>query len=263
MNKAEISFEETKKLELEILHFIHNICVENHIHYYIAYGTLLGAVRHKGFIPWDDDIDIWIPINEYDIFAAVIKNNAKYSFIDWNTDDDYYYPFGKVVINNTILVEPEDYKIHRLGVYVDVFPLLGMDDNTFKDKLSHLYWKILYIFWRYSSIKRANVQTNPIKKALRWIPFNIARIKGFKFWLKKYERSMKRHPVCGQKFLGDVYGYRFYNKRFAECELEFEDGLFKAPVNYKECLTNIYGNYMQLPPLEKRVSHHGFKAWYK
>ena len=101
------------------------------------------------------------------------------------------------------------------------------------------------------------------KKIIRYIPYNLANIKGSKYWIRKFEKSMRKHPVFNQKYVGDIYGFSFENHLDEPAALEFEKYMLSAPANYDECLKNIYGNYMELPPEEKRVSHHNFSAHYK
>lgn len=121
----EINTVELKRIELDILKYIKTQCEKYNLRYYLAYGTLLGAVRHKGFIPWDDDIDIHMPREDYDKLIELEYNNpdSKYKLLSPKYNKDYYYSFAKMVDNETILEETGLKQIKELGVYVDIFPL--------------------------------------------------------------------------------------------------------------------------------------------
>ena len=115
----EIKLDELKKIQLDILVFIDDFCEKNNINYWIDCGTLLGAVRHKGYIPWDDDIDIGMLREDYDKFMKIFNNccnNSKYKFISYETDKNWPFPFGKVLDITTVLYEP-DKKYGRNWIY--------------------------------------------------------------------------------------------------------------------------------------------------
>lgn len=146
-----MNMDEIKSTALDILVDIKRVCEENHIDYYIAYGTLLGAVRHKGFIPWDDDIDLWIPIEQYDSFIKAINDYSKYKVIDYTKDDLWTDFWAKVedphtlVIDNTLRKNQEKERVR--GVAVDVFPLFecgGTVEELAKIRQSFKRWKRLF-----------------------------------------------------------------------------------------------------------------------
>ena len=120
--KKELSLEEKKKILVSILSEVHNFCDENNLKYFLPGGTLIGAVRHKGFIPWDDDIDIYMPRNDYEKFLCEFnKESERYQVISLKTDG-YYLPFGKVIDTKTVLIENVD-SDYKMGIYLDIFPL--------------------------------------------------------------------------------------------------------------------------------------------
>ena len=124
----EIQFEEMKKIELNILIYFTEVCEENNLRYYLGGGTLLGAVRHKGFIPWDDDIDVMMPRPDFQKLLSLSINNENYNIIKPGTAG-YYYNFAKLVDTRTILEEKGIKRIDGLGVYIDIFPLDGMPET--------------------------------------------------------------------------------------------------------------------------------------
>ena len=119
--KTEISVEELKKLELDILKYLKNVCSENGLTYYLAFGTLLGAVRHKGFIPWDDDIDVWMPREDYEKLKIIMRNkvNSRYLFVTPKEYKNYGVAFGKIIDKKTLLVEESYSSEYDLGVYIN------------------------------------------------------------------------------------------------------------------------------------------------
>ena len=124
-----MSLEEHKKVQVDILVSFAKFCEENNLRYFMAYGTLLGAIRHKGFIPWDDDIDVWMPREDYNILIETFKSKNNYQLID-PRGKMARHPYVKIIDINTIKIEKlVDYREGNLGVDIDVFPLDGQPDN--------------------------------------------------------------------------------------------------------------------------------------
>ena len=119
--KKQLTGEEVKQVELGILDYINSICKEHKIEYFLDYGTLLGAIRHKGFIPWDDDIDICMTRKNYERFVSVFSKDDKsnYKLLSMETSSSYYYEFGKVVDTRTVLNETETIELPGMGIWVD------------------------------------------------------------------------------------------------------------------------------------------------
>ena len=118
-----MTLDEVKQVELEILEYVDKICKENNIQYSLAYGTMLGAVRHKGFIPWDDDIDILLKREEYEKLLRILysKTDEKYQVFSLK-DEGYWYSYAKVTDTRTIIVEKNDRNMKEC-VYIDIFPI--------------------------------------------------------------------------------------------------------------------------------------------
>lgn len=251
--------EELQKIELNILIHIDKICRENDLTYYLAYGTLIGAVRHKGFIPWDDDIDIVMPRPDYEKLMKIMqKANGRYKFISLETCKlDYNYPFAKIFDSKTRLVEGYRPMEEELGVYVDVFPIDGLG-NT-KEEVSDYSKKIEKYskqIWYLGTVKH-----NGIKGRL----LNIIGRKNINRWLVK---NAKKNNFYKSKYAGGLTGLwgekevmetKYYMDKI---EMDFEGNKFYVPKHYDYILTKWYGNYMQLPPEKERVRHHGFDAWW-
>lgn len=246
------------------MEYIHGVCVRNNIKYCIGYGTLLGAIRHKGFIPWDDDIDIVMPRPEYDKFVRCMRKepNSKY-ILKTPDDEDYCYEFSKVIDNTTLVVE-DDVEGSNIGVWVDIFPLDGLrGTDIVQEKLLYFYQRC-----RVASIYKSLPKSNALIRPLMFVFWKLCKAIGPKFFLNKIVKLSQKYSYDDSEFVGfggDIYlENRLENRMWFEdvIDIPFEDRVFKAPASYDEYLKSLYGNYMQLPPEDKRVPHR-IKAYYK
>lgn len=267
MNK-ELEIEELKKIELDILCFIDDVCQKNNINYSLAGGTLLGAVRHKGFIPWDDDIDILMVRDQYEKFMDIMSNlnDEKYSLISFKNNEDYGNLFSKVVDKTTTIVEEYAKAVKGMGVYVDIFPVdnLGNSKEEANKNLSKIkFKKYLGVAWNWKHFY-INKSRGFFRQIPRFIFFVLSRFHNIKKDCSKIE---KRFVNCSDEFMGSICGV-YGNKEIMPKKvfdnytlLDFENRQFKVIEGYKDYLTSLYGDYMKLPPVEKRVTHHTFKAY--
>lgn len=264
----EIQFEEMKKIELNILIYFTEVCEENNLRYYLGGGTLLGAVRHKGFIPWDDDIDVMMPRPDFQKLLSLSINNENYNIIKPGTAG-YYYNFAKLVDTRTILEEKGIKLIDGLGVYIDIFPLDGMPETPDARKKR---------FKELNSIRKRINNTCLLKPKFHRNPFaylNACRIYNsnknidLSSLQKKYLDSALKNSFDDSEFVfaaGGAYGARdiFPGKWFEkEIELQFENLSVKAFNGYDFYLTQLYGDYMTLPPEDKRVTPHHSIVYFK
>lgn len=265
---------EIQMISLEILKFIDKICRKNKITYSICGGTLLGAIRHKGFIPWDDDIDIMMPRPEYERFLQIMdedsNTNNKYKCLHYGKEfPNYYYRFAKVVDLSTKLEESTLINNDDLGIFVDVFPVDGIDNKKAKKyvKKSTFYARML----DHSCRIKTQYKNVPFFKYLikKFILTPISKIFGSKYWLKKHENYVKSFNTQDFEY-GNLYSggsgikEMFPIKYFSDLtEIKFEDSVFFAIKEYDKYLCRAYGDYMALPPPEKRVTHHDFKIYKK
>lgn len=261
--EKELTIEEIKKISLEILVDVANFCENNNITYFLSCGTLLGAVRHKEFIPWDDDIDIMMPRPDYNRFLD-IYNSDNYKLLK-PSDGRYYY--SKVYDLNTIKIEKMiDYKKYDyLGIDIDIFPLDGIVNDEKIIKKLHKKSKILETLLRLSN-QPIFYRKNPLKCINRLIP----RIIGSKNIIKMIERNAQRFNYEDCEYLirmrntpNGFTGALSKKVYFPPIKMEFENHMFNVPNKSEEWLTRFYGDYMILPPQEKRKSHHNSKCYYK
>ena len=267
IKREALSLDEVRKVELQILYYIDALCKREGISYFITAGTLIGAVRHKGFIPWDDDIDLVMFRKDYDRLIDIMsKERSFYKMLSPYNNDNYYYPFSKVVDTRTTLIEYNTVHMKDMGVCVDIFPLDKLPQNE-KDikKMQHKCWNLRRVMgWARCWIK------GDIK---RGIPYKIlclaCYIYGWKRAFKKFDEIVTAYNETDCTYYTDltdstVEDYRVPAGIFDEViNLPFEDGEFCAVKRYDEYLQIGYGNYMQLPPEEQRVRKHNFDAFWK
>lgn len=250
------------KVQVEILDEVVRVCEENDIKCFLAGGTLLGAVRHKGFIPWDDDIDICMLRDDYDKFISIANNKLsnKYFLQCYDTDDAAYFPFAKVRKNGTLFNEElvKDYKSNK-GIYIDIFPLERINDPYSKKLrldamlIKNIWETHLYKVGAYPRIKDCR---HPLISFL----MNFKSKKGLEKWQM---RLLKRQNIPNGKYvccLIGAYDYKKdiyeYDKLFPLKKIEFEGKQYNCFKDNDYYLRNLYGDdYMQLPPVEKRVTH--------
>ena len=258
---------EIQQMELGIMEYIHETCQKIGVKYFLAYGSLIGAVRHKGFIPWDDDMDICMLREDYEKLQDYLISNPdeRYEVMSYKNNLNYVYPFMKVQDNQTYLLE-EDVRIDsNMGIYVDIFPVDGYEDDVnFKNKMTKLIKKRQLSCYTFKGITNTKSVLNSL---IRYISVIIFYFTNTNKYVAQIEELAKSRKVPNYEEV-DYLIYKDMNKPVWRREwLEqvttgtFEGKEFMIPKNYHEILTSDYGDYMQLPPVEQRVSHHDFKLW--
>lgn len=253
--------EECREIQLNMLKAIDHFCSQNGWWYSLGYGSLLGAVRHKGFIPWDDDIDIIMFREDYEQFIEFVKRQHDVpwlSVIDADNTKGYYYPFAKVVHNKTLAKQNDT--IVKQGLWIDVFPL----DKTpieegkrmkFLRKNKFLRNWLLFMVMDFKNMKFSTKVL--VKYMMAKIGLLVGKDRLFKYTVaynQKYRTSKSPYVCC----LSTPYiiTENFLRKDIEETsEMEFEGDFFKGIKKYDLYLSQIYGNYNQLPPPEKRINH--------
>lgn len=276
MSQIKLSMEEIQQGALNILIKIDEICRKEKFNYFLAYGTLIGAIRHKGFIPWDDDIDIMMPRKDYDRFIKYFIDNKKNYYpleiINPQTNSKCPYTITRVSDSRyKLIVDNED--DYGLGLFVDIYPLDGVGNNINEYKKiknqSSLYSSLCYISTK-QKVKKDNTKSK-IKMILKYPAFFIAKILGKDFFMKHLYKMAKGCDYNDSYYVGCIIwgsddGLRgiFPKNWFDEAiDIEFEGYMFKAPKEYDKVLTHGYGKYMEMPPLRDRVAHHYYDAYLK
>lgn len=257
----ELTLQELQEVSLNILVDVHNFCVQNDIKYSIDYGTLIGALRHKGFIPWDDDIDIVMPRPDYEKFCKSYHSDD-YQLIYYGNDSTALATFARVVDCQKTHYETErPWTKQESGVWIDIFPIDGVESSlkAYAKRYKRLaeMSKMAYKFRRQNHhIKDEDTLWSKLKTF-------IALILGFKrvipaAIINKMVRIMSKIPYESTPYLGqcsclDDGAIQFPKEDFDEyILLPFEQHKFYAMKGYDHHLKQLYGNYMQLPPIEKR-----------
>lgn len=265
-----ISKEEQKKICLEILKYFDDFCKKNDIKYFLGYGTALGAVRHKGFIPWDDDIDVILLYNDYERLIDLLSKEDKYNLVEGRINSDSYYFFAKLCDKNTKMIEYNLKEIPNLGVCIDIFPLYNLAD-TKEESIKHIK-KIKKIFklWRRQTCAEnyycgESIIRRIIKKVL-FFPEHLfynekkCRNKIIKL-LHKYDNNCKY--VGHNAWVSDIFEVSERNLFDEAISIEFENDSYPIVCNYDKYLENIYGDYMTPPPVENRTYPHNSESYKK
>ena len=257
MKKVELTLEEIRSVSLQILDEIHHFCVLNNLKYTLFHGSLLGAVRHKGFIPWDDDMDIAMPRNDYEIFLKIYKSRSS-KVISFKHDLRYYLPWAKVYDLNTEKKEDIlDQDGLVLGVNIDVYPVDTISDK--KQLLKIIKKRKKYERYREYSLCKFS---NPFKKMFALF---------FRGKANKYSQLIDRvnqefsHGKANYFVTSEVYNVKptyFSIDMFDNLLLmPFEDREYFVTKNFDELLKKRLGNYTELPPEIERKRHHAFKSY--
>jgi len=257
--------EKIHELELRIACEIKRICEKNNIRYFLTAGTLLGAVRHAGFIPWDDDMDIGMLREDFIRFEEVCKTQLGEEFFlqTWDSDSDYPYSFAKVRLNGTHIEEAFSQEGHSHdGLFVDIFPFDNApDDEKLRKKHARQYFFYKRLLW----VKKGygtNMKSESFRQLVRFYLFKLISL-FFSYERGKakfYKIQTKYNNIPTKKVVTD--GSYKYNKECIERKwvenlgpVKFEDVEFLSYNEKEEYLTYFYGDYMKLPPEDKRNRH--------
>lgn len=259
--------EECRSIELKILKAIDQLCQENKIKYFMCGGTMLGAIRHKGFIPWDDDIDIALLRPEYENLMRVLKEQNRFPWLKLLDADTpgYFYTFAKAV-DKTTTAKMEDNTTEH-GLWVDIFPYDNLPDdpgerNRFLLK-GYFYRSLIQSMTFDSTAVKVDFKKRIIKMGLKLYSKTINPKK----FTNRYIEFSKKYNNENTIYVGCLFTpYKlkecFDRKWFEQPKLyEFEKEYFYGPNDYGSFLKQLYGDYMRLPPIEKRRDHR-IIAWF-
>ena len=258
---VEVDLKTLQNIELEILDEFVRICEKHHLKYFLMAGTALGAIRHHGFIPWDDDIDVGMPREDYEKLIKIASSDLRsdYFFQNYHSEKNCGLIFGKIRKSNTILSENYSHHIDmHQGVWIDIFPY---DNIGLEPKVSKIDSALIMILKNIYIVKCGYKMPENRSKYL--LPFYyltkmIAVFFSYKFLITKLDHLMKKRNTQASKYVyprGSGYGSRdIMSKEVIEnlIEVDFEGRKLKIFKEYDHYLTSIYGDYMQLPPVDKR-----------
>ena len=266
-----ISNDELKRIQIDILNEVNEVCFQNSLKYSIAYGTLIGAVRHGGYIPWDDDIDLLMFSKDfYQLVNYYKTHSTKYRIAYYDTLGSNYRKLHAKVYDPNTTIDEHNSKTTGIGVNIDI--LILCDIGNTKDEAIRNFKKIRFGLesiiasnWNKYEINRGKSLLYNIAKLFFYI---MGKIIPYKYLynrtikkLKSFENNTKLVISLGSPYRTiDIHDRELFEKLTS---LSFENNLYSAIEGYDSFLTKIYGDYMQLPPEEKRVTHHDFIPYYK
>ena len=265
------SSDRLKRHQLEIVLAIDAFCRKNNIHYSLAYGTLIGAVRHHGFIPWDDDLDICLLRSDYDRLMSEFPNiwKERYKLFSLERDICYTRAYARATDESTREIIHDNVSLPHMGIGIDIFPIDEVPDddcqwlhyNKWRHRLVRLYMKKAYLHWEPAHSLPHNIAAMILKILLAPISFRTI--------VKHIDRIAREGNGKGYHHLfeasqGLVSQQRFPRSCFdSYITMSFEDHPLQVMAGYDVYLRSIYGDYMQLPPVEKRIGHHNTTVFLK
>lgn len=271
----ELTIKETQAVSLEILKIIADICEEENLRYALIYGTLIGAIRHHGYIPWDDDVDIMMPRPDYDKLLAYLKNNIKkYPHLKvFNRQECAEYPYMITRISDDrYVIKMRNEKEYGMGIFIDIYPYDGLgttkkeavDYGMKGDRLSSLC---------YQSTRQhfaIETTTSKFRKLIKYPVYLLSKLIGKNFFQNKLEKLAGLKNYETSRYIGCVVWLSggekdiFLKKWFDETIIvPFDKYEFRVPKYYDKVLRHGYGDYMKLPPEKDRIGHHYFKVYKK
>ncbi|MCQ2211191.1 MAG: LicD family protein [Paludibacteraceae bacterium] len=264
----ESNIRKVQLVQLQILQDFMDFCDERGLRYFMAGGALIGVLRHKGFIPWDDDIDLSMPRKDYDKFISLQNEYPKgYSLTNHDTDASWQFNFAQFVDETSDIIVRLNEEPRSCKIWIDIFPEDGLPNNKIH-RWFHVKRIMLYRYWIQVANLRTQVDTHKVGrpwyekaviKALHYIPLggfvNVDRT------LKRMEQSLRKYDYDESAFVGSMLG-KYREKEVVPREwwgdgamLDFETVKVRCPQEYDQLLTHIYGDYMKMPPEDKRVGH--------
>jgi len=259
MNNEELN--KLKAIEIDMLKELIRICKKHELRYFVIGGTCLGAVRHKGFIPWDDDIDIGMPRKDYNKFLEIAQNELPSNLFlqNYKTEKDFILNYTKIRNNKTTFVEKSIAHMDiNHGVYIDIFPLDGVPKNRFIRNINNLRIGCLNlgISGHYiNDIKDMKFRSRVIRYIMKTL------YKPYKLH-KKMDSIVEKYDYDQCALVKNYFGIRGEKEIVPKeyfgmgCTLNFENTCVTAPIDIDSYLTNLYGDYMTPPLKEKQISHH-------
>ena len=262
--KKEISLVEAKSILLQMMCHIDAFCRNNGINYSLGFGTLIGAVRHQGYIPWDDDIDLFMTRDNYEKFQSLYSHD-RYRMIYNSKNSKWGWQYIRIHDSKTIVEFQNPYSENLIhGLWIAIIPLDGIPDNKtswfFKTKaigICDTLCRLRHAIW--------NPQVALWKNVVKTIFKPLVSIRSYYYWGNLYTKALRLYESkqASNLFQFELIYYVFPIRIFEKyIDLPFEGHLFMAVAGYDEFLKIYYGDYMQLPPENERIAKHDYKAYY-
>lgn len=271
----ELNKGEMQSISLEILHIVAGICEEQKLRYVLIYGTLIGAVRHHGYIPWDDDVDIMMPRPDYDKLQEFLKHHIhEYPHLQvFNREECPEYPYMITRISDDrYILDMANEKPFGMGVFIDIYPYDGLGKTKKEavkyglkgDRLSSLCYQATR---KHFAIE---MTASTVRKVLKFPAYLYAKMRGKDYFQNKLERLARIKDYDASEYVGcviwlsggkkDIFPRKWFDETIM---MPFDKYEFRVPKNYDAVLRHGYGDYMQLPPEKDRIGHHFYKVYKK
>lgn len=256
--------------ELEILKEVVRICKEENIKYYLMGGTFLGAVRHKGFIPWDDDIDISMSRKDYDKFFEIAPKKLKNQYIykNFKKDNENTIYFSRVEDSSVKIEDTSAINTRTRSAWIDIFPLDGMPNNIIMrqlHKIRLLYRRLILQYSQFSIIVNQDLPNRPLHEKILIKIGNVLKVEKHldtKKSMKKLDKALRKYDYDKSKYVVNFMGAYKFKEMFKKeiynntAEYDFENQKLIAPKEYHIVLSQMYGDYMKIPPEHQQNKHH-------
>ena len=265
----EMTLREVQLFGLEILKDVHQFCISNNIRYSLGYGTLIGAIRHKGFIPWDDDIDIIMPRPDYERFCKSYQSNIPEMKVFSPIMGNCYFNYARVCdLKRTYVHSLPWCNQSPTGLWIDIFPIDGVIITEDRNKELTILKNLNNMKLKARRPMDNFFRPMPLVRRIKTIAKKLFFKSNIKILVNEYENYIKRHDFessefCGMRSITNYFSKEIYPTSYFNSydDIEFEGYKFKTISDYDGYLRTIYGDYMQLPPEEERKRHPQEMYW--
>lgn len=270
---TELSIKETQAISLEILYTVAEICETQQFRYSLIYGTLIGAIRHKDFIPWDDDVDIMMPRPDYEKFLNYFKeHNTEYPHLrlfNHNECTEYPYMISRIS-DERYIIDMANEKPYGMGIFIDIYPYDGLGQTKEEALKYGLKGDRLSSFCYQATREHFAIETTTsvIRKIIKYPFYIISKLIGKEYFQNKLEKLAGKKDYETSEYIGciiwlsggekDIFLKRWFDETIT---VPFGKYKFRVPKYYDKVLRHTYGDYMQLPPEEERIGHHYYKVY--